>query len=320
MKKFLFYFSYIGTKFRGIQLDYKLGEKDRSISKILQDSLQVLKPLNQPVVTISSRTDAGVHAINSTFHTLLQLPDIRPLHIRKKNIYSFLKNCDEETYVTHSLNRFFENASLEIRIRKSLVVPETFHCRHSAVQRTYLYRFAFKSRRESVYTCLDDHFPISEINKCYFVEKNLDINAIKSACSFLNGTHDFRQFCKFTRLNKGVDTVKTLDKVLLVPGRPFLNPLYDISNDYEDLQFWDLIISSKSFLYNQIRRIVAYLIAIGEGTADLENLKNILSNPEKWDPSMRIAPTHGLYLLNVKYPAEAFLEKRRSNQAGCISK
>ncbi|MEQ2247488.1 hypothetical protein ILYODFUR_009871 [Ilyodon furcidens] len=66
--RYLIFFQYIGTKYRGVvkvpshQLDKK-GVQDH-----LEEAIQRLRPLNPVSLSVSSRTDAGVHALSNSAH------------------------------------------------------------------------------------------------------------------------------------------------------------------------------------------------------------------------------------------------------------
>lgn len=97
------------------------------------------------------RTDSGVHAFNTTVHVDLQ---------RRTGNYEPLE-------ITHQLNSFFRKNTLPIHVLKTQAVPPTFHCRFSAINRTYLYRFAIVRAdfRQGYFV----NFPVEENKRCFFV-------------------------------------------------------------------------------------------------------------------------------------------------------
>lgn len=125
-------------------------------------ALKKLKPTNEIKLQLSSRTDAGVHALHSTVHVDL----VR----RNGKLY-------HESAVALVLNRFFFAERLPIRILSAEHVPLTFHARFSAKSRTYLYRLA--TAKPGVYPPLElmshsvahtKYIPIEEFDRCYFVQ------------------------------------------------------------------------------------------------------------------------------------------------------
>lgn len=101
------------------------------------------------------RTDAGVHATNTTAHIDLDryiLPHV----------------------ITKKLNSSFQAWHEEIRVFKTLPVTSDFDSRRDAINRTYLYRFAVTKQKvphgvsPKIYK--DTMFiPIEESFRCYFV-------------------------------------------------------------------------------------------------------------------------------------------------------
>ncbi|XP_032969630.1 tRNA pseudouridine synthase-like 1 isoform X2 [Rhinolophus ferrumequinum] len=94
------------------------------------------------------------------------------------------------------------------------------------------------------------------------------------------------------------------------PALPSLLPLpgaklgWDITGTCvpRRLRFWTLEFESQSFLYRQVRRMTAILVAVGLGTLTPTEVKVIL---ESRDPlgrhQTRVAPAHGLFLKSVLY-------------------
>ncbi len=88
----------------------------------------------------------------------------------------------------------------------------------------------------------------------YFLPKNYSIDGIKE----FEGTHDFRAFSKARR-----GTVRTIEKI-----------------DVKDLGIvWAIDFYAKSFLWNQIRRIIGFVT--GLGLAPPENLILLKVEPEE---------------------------------------
>ena len=64
-------------------------------------------------------------------------------------------------------------------------------------------------------------------------------------------------------------------------------------------------VSANRFLRNMVRAIVGTLIAVGEGTLDLDGFREILYSGDRSEAG-RSVPAHGLYLTDVHYP---FIER-----------
>lgn len=109
---------------------------------------------------IFSRTDSGVHALNSTVHVDLE-------------------RCGGYPYVprdiTKTLNRMFFQNNMHIRILQTRIVSDNFHCRYNAKSRTYLYRFAVRKIKNSENISISNgnflnYVPIEEIDRCLFIQ------------------------------------------------------------------------------------------------------------------------------------------------------
>lgn len=60
------------------------------------------------------------------------------------------------------------------------------------------------------------------------------------------------------------------------------------------------------YFYLKVRRLVTVLLGVGNGSIDLETVKDSLAKPE-WNLGTSVVVPDGLHLLSVDYPPEAFL-------------
>ncbi|KAJ8912933.1 hypothetical protein NQ315_017264 [Exocentrus adspersus] len=246
--RYLLHIAYIGKPFRGAQRQVKASiprlDDPLTVQGRLEMALKQLKPINEPVVALSSRTDSGVHAINTTCHV--------DLHRRNGMEY------DPRT-LTICLNRYFNQETLPIRIISTHLVPETFHCRHNAVSRTYLYRLAIaKAKTPDVAPKYCNYVPIEEWGRCFFYRADtFDMNRMREAAKQLEGFHDFRTFMATYLNSNEKDTKRVIDYIKIKkPDRRGYSNIYSWpdfisgNEDYEYL-FIDVYIKSKGFLYKQ---------------------------------------------------------------------
>lgn len=74
--------------------------------------------------------------------------------------------------VTGVLNRTLDKQNLPIRVLRTSLVPDTFHCRYNALGRTYMYRFAVA--KEGTDDLRNKNFevylPVEEIDRCLFLQ------------------------------------------------------------------------------------------------------------------------------------------------------
>lgn len=301
MYRYLLNISYIGTTFRGIQKTVNKLEQSRldtkSIQGCLELALQVFHPTNEIHTVLSSRTDAGVHALHSTVQVDLERPNGQPY---------------DTTILTGVLNRTLNKQRLPIRVLSSKLVANSFHCRYDAIGRTYLYRFAV-AKVPTLGDCslrnrsFETFIPVEEIDRCYFLQSSsFDIKRVQAAARMFIGVHDFRTFMSVSRQKVCRDhpmfTVRKIDEINIRPGetRALSSNAIQAAETYN---YWDIEIRAKSFLYKQVRRIVGALIALGNGRIDERCLYQMLTVPSKnsWDHRVLLAPACGLYLCRVHY-------------------
>ncbi|XP_018578535.1 tRNA pseudouridine synthase-like 1 isoform X2 [Anoplophora glabripennis] len=244
--RYLLHIAYIGKPFRGAQRQVKgtfpRADDPLTVQGRLEMALKRLKPSNEPIVNMSSRTDSGVHAINGTCH----------VDLLRKN-----ETVYEPRSITLCLNRYFKKQEVPIRIIKTHIVPQTFHSRHNAISRTYLYRMVI-AKADSMNVAPNLHYiPIEEWDRClFFCTNTFDLDRMKEAAKLLEGYHDFRTFMgknsgsdeKCTRKVMDYIKVKTVDKTGY--SNVYSWPSF-IHNDVDDYLFVDVYLKSKSFLYRQ---------------------------------------------------------------------
>ncbi|XP_076627870.1 tRNA pseudouridine synthase-like 1 isoform X5 [Colletes latitarsis] len=142
------------------------------------------------------------------------------------------------------------------------------------------------------------------LTKCHhdIRTENFDIEKIKCATSLFMGTKDFTTFSAQMKFKNQKNPVRSLQKLFVQDSQPFmlLDPLAQHFN------YWNIICSSRSFLYNQVRRIVGSLLCLGMGIITEKDITTMLQVPShnNWPGQIKLAPPHGLYLANVEYCQE----------------
>uniref|UniRef100_A0AAV2M4U3 tRNA pseudouridine synthase n=1 Tax=Knipowitschia caucasica TaxID=637954 RepID=A0AAV2M4U3_KNICA len=133
---------YIGTKYSGVVKvpPHQLSKK--GVQDHLEAAVLRLRPLNAPSLSVSSRTDTGVHALCNSAHFDLQ----------RKNKPPFT-----EEILREALN--FHLREQSIRINHAVRVPSHFHSRYQAQSRTYVYRVALGPDKAQI--------PLSEAELCW---------------------------------------------------------------------------------------------------------------------------------------------------------
>ncbi|MPC21678.1 tRNA pseudouridine synthase-like 1 [Portunus trituberculatus] len=137
-----------------------------------------------------------------------------------------------------------------------------------------------------------------------------DAERLESVCRLLEGVHDFASFANVQ--SKGSiprETLREIKSITVTPGQPLLDPTLDPL--YSQLQFWDVTVHGKSFLYRQVRRTVGVLVGVAQGRLNLEDVQHLLDHPSQrnWNSKATVAPPDGLFLLDVEYPPHVFAEE-----------
>lgn len=217
------------------------------------------------------RTDAGVHATNSTVH--IDLDRNIPPHV-----------------ITKRLNTTFQAWNEQLRILKTTPVSNEFDSRRDAWSRTYLYRFAVP--KEKVPAGVNPKvfqntmfIPIEESFRCYFVlcvnqlkiyltmcmdfkfiemsaiffvfhrNEGFQIDRLKEAAQMLEGVHDFRTFMKVSKEQRTMKPRfcwRKINSITIKPGVT-LATSFNREKTLATYDFWDIEFVSKAYFYRQVK-------------------------------------------------------------------
>ncbi len=201
-------------------------------------------------VFAAGRTDAGVHALGQVAH------------------FDIERHSSPRT-VRDAINFYLKPA--KVVVVNAEAVPQDFHARFSARERSYLYRIT--NRRA----------PLAlERGRTWWVPTPLDEALMADAARHLLGHHDFTSFrasnCQAT------SPVRTLDAL-------------DVFREGDEIH---VRARARSFLHHQVRSMAGTLKLVGEGKWTADTVRTAL---EACDRSLAgpTAPAEGLYLTEVKY-------------------
>ena len=175
MFKFQLLIEYVGTNFRGWQIQ----TKGKTIQGLVQNKISKL--LKEKIILVGAgRLDKGVHATEQSAHFECKTKIL--------NLDKFLK----------SLNHFLNKEMITVlRIKKR---GKDFHARYSAKMRIYRYVIINRLSR-----------PMLEKNRGWHVMNKLDVKMMKKAAKELIGTNDFSTFRASTcRAKSPVKTMKSV--------------------------------------------------------------------------------------------------------------
>ncbi|KAJ7421498.1 tRNA pseudouridine synthase-like 1 [Willisornis vidua] len=128
--------------------------------------------------------------------------------------------------------------------------------------------------------------------------RSLDVPAMQEAAKFLVGTHDFSTFRSLNSDSASQTPIRTIFQVDIQPSSGFLAHHYE----HRGLEFWEVKVRGRSFLYRQVRRMVGALVAVGMGRMAPHHIKELLEvrDPLAF-PANAMAPPRGLFLQAVEY-------------------
>ncbi|XP_022149020.1 uncharacterized protein LOC111017539 isoform X2 [Momordica charantia] len=308
IQRYLVAVEYIGTRFSGSQQQPNF----RTVVGVLQEAFQ--KFIGQSVsVFCSSRTDAGVHAVSNVCHV-----DIERISKRKPGE---VLPPHEPGVVRRAVNHFLQKHEGDVTIVDVRSVPNDFHARYKAQERTYFYRLVSGPEALSCF----------EKDRAWHVPEILNMGAMQEACKVLVGHHDFSSFrATGCQANSPIRTLDELDvcEVVSTPDFPSLmerklsKGREDIESEMRDnLSFivdgnkgetgdvgfgirkrhrcFVVTARARSFLYHQVRLMVGVLKAVGTG--DLTVGDERILEAKNVSSAGPMAPACGLYLGHVKY-------------------
>ena len=276
MRRIMLTVAFDGTNYSGWQIQ----PNKETIEGVLNRELSRL--LNEEIKVVgASRTDSGVHAEGAVcvFDTESKIPG-------DKCSYAINQKLPED-----------------IRIRNSKEVDITFHPRRVNSRKTYRYRI----RHDEFPNPLDARYS-------YHVYTKLDIEAMRKACEFIKGKHDFKSFCS---VHTDVDTtVRTVYDVHIdvTPDKKLLQMSGLMKSAGESgamrsggesaagrirPEIIDIYVTGNGFLYNMVRIIAGTLIEVGQGKIKPEEIPAIIEacDREKAGPT---APAKGLTLIGYR--------------------
>ena len=245
MVRYFLKLAYNGTDYHGWQIQ----ENAHTVQEELNRKVSLMTGEEVNLVGCG-RTDTGVHAREFYAHFDLNEP----------------LGFWEEDFV-FKLNSFL---SKDIVIFGLYQVPEDYHARFSATQRTYKY---YISKRKDPF----------ERDFCLEYTAPLDMAAMQKAADLLQKFIDFTSFSKLHTQTKTNDC-------------HIKEAFWEDSKD--KLIF---TITADRFLRNMVRAIVGTLLEIGQGKMKPEEIEEVIEAKDRGKAGYSV-PAKGLFLEKVEYP------------------
>ncbi|XP_001649570.2 tRNA pseudouridine(38/39) synthase [Aedes aegypti] len=134
----------------------------------------------------------------------------------------------------------------------------------------------------------------SRTYRYFFPRGSLNIDAMKEACTFLVGAHDFRNLCKMDVGNGVVTFTRRISYVSIEDSQS------DAKESPYDMLYLEL--RGKAFLWHQVRCIMAVLFLVGEGKEEPSVVKELLDvNKNPCKPQYSLASDLPLNLYECEY-------------------
>lgn len=244
MRRIQLIIEYDGTNYAGWQRQ----ENAMAVQQVVEEKLRKLTK-EHIVIHGASRTDAGVHAMGQSAHfdTACRIP------------------AEKFSYALNTM------LPLDVRIRYSREVPESFHARFSTRGKRYRYLFHAQPHASAIHRLTRAH-----------IIYPLDIDLMQREAQSLVGTHDFAAYAASGSVVK--DTVRTIYRA-------------DVTREGDEVK---LIVEGSGFLYNMVRIIAGTLVGVGSGKLEPGAFAKAIETGNRLDLGVT-APAHGLTLMEVFY-------------------
>ena len=247
MKRIALGVQYDGAAFAGWQAQPHGNTVQNVLEKALAEFAQT--PVH---VVVAGRTDAGVHGIGQVVHFDTELERAEVSWVRGPN--SFLPKT--------------------VAVQWARPMPEEFHARFSAFERTYYYVLYVNPVRSPMLA-----------TRAGWVHTPLDVDAMRAGAAYLIGEHDFSSFRSSQCQSK----------------TPFKH-LYQIDvrqqGDFIHFRF-----RANAFLHHMVRNLMGCLVSIGRGSQPPEWMAEVLAARSRDCAAPTFMPD-GLYLAQVGYPEQ----------------
>lgn len=246
MARFKVQLEYEGTRYSGWQVQ----KNARTVQGEILNAAAKLFMTSDLEFQGSGRTDAGVHALMQVAH------------------------LEVKTVLAPEIIRMKLNDALpaDINILEVEKVPPSFHARHDAVSRAYLYQVA---RRR---TALGKRF-------VWWVKDRLDTRRMRELLPVFEGMKDFRSFTADDSEEKS--TKVQIESIALI----------------EEGDLILIRIVGSHFIWKMVRQLVGVIVEVGRGALTRAQVEEMFRG-HSTVPARLTAPPSGLFLEGVYYKGD----------------
>ena len=266
MPRYFIEVSYKGTAYCGFQVQKNgitiQSEVEKALTIYFKQSFSL---------TGSSRTDAGVHALQNFFHFDTEQPLRGNDNSNQSSKVLFLGADLAADNVGLGEAFYHLNAILpkDIVIKRIFQVDEDAHCRFDAIGREYRYY---------IYWNKDPFLQ----DRAYYFPYHLDKEKLQEAATLLLGNKDFTSFSKRnTQVNNFICTLQKSEWLV-----------------EEDRLYY--CVKANRFLRGMVKGLVGTMLRVGTGKISLEDLGIIIKSKDCTLADFSV-PAHGLFLIEVEF-------------------
>ena len=237
---------YAGTRYSGWQIQ----KNAKTVQGEIERAITTATDQREFELYGSGRTDAGVHALAQVAHLEIRTT-LPPETLRR---------------------RVNDELPADINVLRIEKVRHSFHARHDAIGRTYIYQI---SRRRTAFAKAF----------VWWVKDDLDLARMRSVAARFVGFHDFRSF-------SDNDPREGSTEVLL--------------ERLDVIEVGDLIVvrvDGSHFIWKLVRRLVGVLVEVGRGALAPDDAAALLTSDSPL-PARLTAPAAGLFLAAVRYKGD----------------
>jgi tRNA pseudouridine38-40 synthase len=246
----------LGIRYNGQAYE---GWQSQRSGRTVQDKLESAlgKFADRPISTLcAGRTDTGVHGILQVVHFDTEVERQRVSWVRGTNRY----------------------LPPDIAVQWAQPVPDSFHCRASALGRRYLYVLLQSPVRPSL-----------DAGRVGWSMYPLDGDAMRTAAALLIGQHDFSSFR--ASACQARSPVKDLRRISIT------------QRGESDRCRWHFEFEADAFLHHMIRNLMGCLLRVGRGEAAPGWITEVMAARSRKVAAPTFA-ADGLYFLGPLYDAK----------------